>query len=211
MRTSEELALSYVLISRSSLCACAYCRLRRGFEKQAQPAPSSALVVPSTIGSCNAEWSVPKSRCGDVATQQQVEQHISSNGDMAVVLYLHGGGYYMGSPRTHRRIVGHIALNADCAVLALDYRLAPEHPFPAALDDAASAFRYLVRELSIDPSRIFIAGDSAGGGLSLALAATLRYAMQQASQPRHGLVDSTEAWRDTAATRTSSCLLAPYC
>lgn len=89
------------------------------------------------------------------------------------VLYLHGGGYTIGGIITHHAITSRLALAAGCVVYALDYRLAPEHPFPAAVEDAANAFRELVGR-GLTPSRIGVAGDSAGGGLTLACALALR-------------------------------------
>ena len=85
------------------------------------------------------------------------------------VLYLHGGAYVAYSPRSHREVAARIGRAAGRAVLVPDYRLAPEHPFPAALDDALAAYRWL-RERG----PVALAGDSAGGGLSLALALRLR-------------------------------------
>ncbi|MCH8543808.1 MAG: alpha/beta hydrolase [Alcanivorax sp.] len=90
-----------------------------------------------------------------------------------VVLYLHGGAYCVGSPGTHRSLTTHLARAANATVLALDYRLAPEAPFPAARDDVVDAYRALLDE-DVDPAQIFIAGDSAGGGLTLSVAQTLR-------------------------------------
>jgi monoterpene epsilon-lactone hydrolase len=90
-----------------------------------------------------------------------------------VVLYLHGGAYCVGSPQTHRAITGRLAMNADAHVFALDYRLAPEHPFPAALEDAVAAFRGLLAA-GFESRRITLAGDSAGGGLAVATAVRLR-------------------------------------
>jgi acetyl esterase/lipase len=84
------------------------------------------------------------------------------------LLYLHGGGYICGAPRTHRAITARLAKKLGIAVFALDYRLAPEHPFPAALDDALAAWRWLLAQ-GFRADRIWIAGDSAGGGLALAL------------------------------------------
>jgi monoterpene epsilon-lactone hydrolase len=89
------------------------------------------------------------------------------------VLYLHGGGYTVGSPRTHRALAAFLARDAGAVVFSLHYRLAPEHRFPAALDDAVAAFRELVDEHGFAPSRIAIAGDSAGGGLAVAAARRL--------------------------------------
>jgi len=90
-----------------------------------------------------------------------------------VVLYLHGGAYCVGSPQTHRAITGRLARCADAQVFAVDYRLAPEHPFPAALDDAVAAFRGLLAA-GFESRRITLAGDSAGGGLAVATAVRLR-------------------------------------
>jgi acetyl esterase/lipase len=89
------------------------------------------------------------------------------------VLYLHGGAYCVGSPATHRSITSHLARRTSTRVFAADYRLAPEHPFPAAVEDAVDAYRALVRD-GVSPQRIAIIGDSAGGGLALAAALRLR-------------------------------------
>ena len=83
------------------------------------------------------------------------------------VLYLHGGGYIVGSAATHKGLTGHLAKSSGCMVVTPDYRLAPEHPFPAALDDAEAAWRALINE-GFAPGQIAIAGDSAGGGLTIA-------------------------------------------
>jgi len=88
------------------------------------------------------------------------------------VLYLHGGGYLSGSPATHRAITGHLAARCGARVFAADYRLAPEHPFPAALDDAVAAYRGLLAA-GVAPGDLVIAGDSAGGGLAAATALRL--------------------------------------
>jgi epsilon-lactone hydrolase len=93
-------------------------------------------------------------------------------GDRAV-LYLHGGAYCVGSPATHRAITSHLARTSGATVFAIDYRMAPEHPFPAASDDALTAYRWLL-ENGYAPERVFIAGDSAGGGLTLATALQIR-------------------------------------
>jgi acetyl esterase/lipase len=91
----------------------------------------------------------------------------------AAVLYLHGGGYVIGSPRSHRHLAAAIATAAGASALVPEYRLAPEHPFPAAVDDAVAAYRWLL-EKNVAPSRIVIAGDSAGGGLTVATLLALR-------------------------------------
>ncbi|QBS41110.1 alpha/beta hydrolase [Nocardia sp. CS682] len=89
------------------------------------------------------------------------------------VLYLHGGGYAVGSPATHRSLAARLAHQTGAAVYVPDYRLAPEHPFPAALDDAEAAFLELVDSAGYRPDQIALSGDSAGGGLSLATAQRL--------------------------------------
>jgi epsilon-lactone hydrolase len=89
------------------------------------------------------------------------------------VLFLHGGGYVTGSGALYRHFTWRIAMAARARVLAIDYRLAPEHPFPAALDDALAAYRWLVAGRAV-PRRIAVMGDSAGGGLALALLLRLR-------------------------------------
>ena len=89
------------------------------------------------------------------------------------ILYLHGGGYVIGSPATHRELARRLSVAADADVLSIDYRLAPENPFPAAVEDAVSAYRWLVGQ-GCDPGDIAIAGDSAGGGLTVATLVSLR-------------------------------------
>jgi len=84
------------------------------------------------------------------------------------LLYIHGGGYVSGSILSHRGLAVEAGRAAGCRVLALDYRRAPENPFPAAVDDVVSAYRFLLDQ-GLAPSRIAIGGDSAGGGLTLAL------------------------------------------
>jgi monoterpene epsilon-lactone hydrolase len=86
----------------------------------------------------------------------------------ATILYLFGGGYMLGSPASRRKTAGHIALAASGRVLVPNYRLAPEHPFPAAVDDAVHAYQGLL-DSNTRPADIFIVGDSAGGGLAIAL------------------------------------------
>ena len=89
------------------------------------------------------------------------------------ILFLHGGGYAIGSLNTHRRLAYDISATSAAKVLLIDYRLAPEHPFPAAIDDAASAWRWLLQQ-GFAANRLAIAGDSAGGGLTIATLVNLR-------------------------------------
>ncbi len=90
-----------------------------------------------------------------------------------VVLYLHGGGYIVGSLKSHQDLVARISKAANARVLYADYRLGPEHPFPAAVEDAVAAYQWLLSE-GVDASRIAISGDSAGGGLTIAAMVSLR-------------------------------------
>ncbi len=90
-----------------------------------------------------------------------------------VLLYLHGGGYVICSPNSHRKLVGHLAAAAGCRALVIDYRLAPEHPHPAAVDDALAAYRWLLAQ-GFGHESIAVAGDSAGGGLTIATLVAIR-------------------------------------
>jgi len=95
------------------------------------------------------------------------------NDGSPTVLYLHGGGYVFGSPGTHREIVARLALASGARIFSLDYRLAPEHVFPAAVDDAERAYWALL-DRGVSPRQLVISGDSAGGGLCMALLARVR-------------------------------------
>jgi len=92
-----------------------------------------------------------------------------------VVLYLHGGGYVVGSASGYRGLAGEVARAAGMDAVVVEYRLAPEHPFPAAVDDAVAAYRALVAS-GVAPGDIVLAGDSAGGGLALSTLVALREA-----------------------------------
>lgn len=122
--------------------------------------PRGVTVRTVLAGGVHAEWIEPEG----VVPQ-------------GAVLYLHGGGYCVGSLDTHRGLVSRLALAGQTRLLIIDYRLAPENPFPAALEDALSAYRWLL-EQGIPGKRIVVGGDSAGGGLSLATAVSLRDAGQ---------------------------------
>jgi len=101
-----------------------------------------------------------------------------------VVYYLHGGGYVIGSINTHREMVSRLSRAASARVLIIDYRLAPENPFPAAVDDSIAAYRWLL-SVGVDPARLVIAGESAGGGLTVATLVALRDACEPL--PRAGI------------------------
>ena len=114
------------------------------------------------------------------------------------ILYFHGGGYVAMSPRTHRSVTSRLATWSNASLFALDYRLAPEYPFPAALEDALSAHRALIA-MGASPSRMIVAGDSAGGGLALALLLALR----DAHDPLPAAAILFSPWTDLAATGES--------
>jgi monoterpene epsilon-lactone hydrolase len=91
-----------------------------------------------------------------------------------VLVFLHGGGYELGSLRSDGELAARLGRAAGMRVLFLEYRLAPEHPFPAAIDDAVAAWQWLVVDQHVSPRSIALAGDSAGGGLSVAMLVALR-------------------------------------
>jgi epsilon-lactone hydrolase len=135
-----------------------------------------------TAGGRPAEWIRPAGAWNDAA-----------------LLYLHGGGYVIGSPRSHRHLAEAIARAAGIACLLPDYRLAPEHPFPAAVDDALAAYRSLVEQRKIAPGSVAVAGDSAGGGLT---AVTL-LAIRQAGLPVPGAAVCISPWTDLTCSAPS--------
>jgi epsilon-lactone hydrolase len=120
------------------------------------PIADDVRIEPADLGGVRGEWSI-----------------VPGSEDSQVLLYLHGGGYCSGSLVSHRRLVTEAGRKAMRRTLAVDYRLAPEHPFPAALEDALKAWRFL-REQGTAARDIAVGGDSAGGGLTVALIAQLR-------------------------------------
>jgi acetyl esterase/lipase len=118
--------------------------------------PRDVEVQPVMAGEVPAEWLIPPEAS-----------------PRSVILYLHGGGWTLGWTNIHRRMVAQLCRAATCRTLAVDYRLAPEHPFPAALEDCLGAYRWMLKSGSL-PRDIVIAGDSAGGNLTLATLLSLR-------------------------------------
>jgi epsilon-lactone hydrolase len=119
------------------------------------------------------------------------------------VLYFHGGGYCTGAIATHHAITSRLALAAGCPVIALDYRLAPEHPFPAPVEDAVASWRWML-EAGLGASRVAFSGDSAGGGLTIAAMLAAREAglpLPAAGVPISPWVDLTgeTGWRHADA------------
>ncbi len=119
-------------------------------------------------------------------------------GEDTILVYLHGGSYVLGSITTHRSLVARLSAACGATALVVGYRLAPEHPFPAALDDALQAYRWLLG-CGRDPARIIIAGDSAGGGLA---AATL-VALRDAGGPLPAAAVLLSPWVDLEGTGAS--------
>jgi epsilon-lactone hydrolase len=118
--------------------------------------------------------------------------------DRRHVLFLHGGGFIIGSPSLYRHVTWRIATTARARVLAVDYRLAPENPFPAALEDAEAAYHWLLGQ-GADPRRIAVMGDSAGGGLVFSLMLRLR----DEGSPLPAAAVALSPWTDLALTGAS--------
>jgi acetyl esterase/lipase len=116
----------------------------------------------------------------------------------SVLLYFHGGGFVFGSLRTHGALIGALARAARARTLALEYRLAPEHPSPAALEDALAAYRHLLRE-GVEPCAIALAGDSAGGTLVL----NTLLALRDAGLPLPGAAVAISPWVDLGCSGES--------
>jgi len=117
----------------------------------------------------SAQVQIEPVRAGKIAAEWIVPNEIRQS---AAVYYMHGGAYCAGSLNTHRAFLGKLALVCGCRVLNVDYRLAPENPFPAALDDVFTVYNYVIA--TFPAKKIIVAGDSAGGGLSVVLAMKLR-------------------------------------
>jgi epsilon-lactone hydrolase len=117
----------------------------------------------------------------------------------AMLLYLHGGGYAAGSFLTHGVVAEKLAHVARVRALLPAYRLAPEHRFPAAVDDTMAVYRWLIQEYGADPARVVVAGDSAGGGLTIALAVLAR----DAALPLPAALACISPWTDLAGTGES--------
>jgi len=133
--------------------------------------------------------------CGAARVERQTPQRVR---DDTVILYAHGGAFLVGSPATHRGLTTRLARSAKAGLYSLDYRLAPEHPYPAALQDARSAYEFLLSETTSD-RRIVLAGDSAGAGLMLALAVCLR----EAQRPMPDALVMISPWVDYALSGRS--------
>jgi monoterpene epsilon-lactone hydrolase len=154
---------------------------RKGMEKVAFKVAEDIGIEHVTVAGRAAEWlRAPGTQTG------------------RAILYLHGGGYVMGSLNTHRSLGGEISRAAQAAVLLVDYRLAPEDPFPAAVEDGVASFRWLLDQ-GFAPKNLAIAGDSAGGGLA---AATLVSARDQ-DLPMPAAAVCISPWSDLTCSNES--------
>lgn len=150
------------------------------------PTAADVVLEPVSINGVHAEWGSTPGAAAD-----------------RVVMYVHGGGYVIGSVKSHRHLVTELGRAAGTRTLSVDYRLAPEHPFPAAVDDALAVYRDLLAQ-GFAPGNIAIAGDSAGGGLTVATLLAIRDAGLE--QPACGFCISP--WIDLEATGDSIAALA---
>ena len=156
-------------------------QMRAGMERVSERVARDVVCEGVRIGDLTAEWIVPPEAASDRA-----------------ILYLHGGGYVMGSIATHRATVARIARAAKARALAIEYRLAPEHQFPAAVDDSVAAYNWLLGQ-GYKPGKIVIAGDSAGGGLTLATLLAIR----DAKMPMAAAGVAISPWADLEGTGDS--------
>lgn len=156
-------------------------QMRAGMERTSERVARDVTCEGLRIGDLAAEWIVPPEAAAD-----------------RVILYLHGGGYVMGSIATHRATVARIARAAKARALAIEYRLAPEHQFPAAVDDSLAAYKWLIAQ-GFKPNKIVVAGDSAGGGLTLSTLLAIR----EAKLPMAAAGVAISPWADLEGTGDS--------
>jgi monoterpene epsilon-lactone hydrolase len=158
MADPEIIQLREMLAARPLGSELAQMRVDADARGKALGLPSDVTVRPVTANGVRAEWtSTPEAD------------------PSSAILYLHGGGYAICSLESHRHLVAEVGRSASARTLALDYRLAPEHPFPAAVEDTVAAYRYLL-DSGFKPNRIALAGDSAGGGLTVGAMLAIREA-----------------------------------
>jgi epsilon-lactone hydrolase len=181
MSSSEIEAVRELLRSRSRPVGWAERRERLDAIGQASPVAPDISLEAADAGGVAAEWS------------------LAPGSDPArVLMFFHGGGYCSGSIASHRGMVTRIGRAAGVRTLAVGYHLAPEHPFPAALEDALAAYGFLLDQ-GIAPGKIAIGGDSAGGGLTLATIISLR----DARKPLPGCAWLVSPWVDLQMTGAS--------
>src|SRR6266581_2422175 len=183
MASRELTALIHLLTSRPIPENATVADRRQGFDMLAAKLPVAPDIACEMVDVAGvpAQWVVAPGAAAD-----------------RVLLYLHGGGYVIGSINTHRDLAGRLSRAAVARVLLIDYRLAPEHPYPAAVDDATTAYRWMLKQ-GCKPAKIAISGDSAGGGLVFATLVALR----DAKTPLPAVAAPISPWTDLAATGES--------
>jgi acetyl esterase/lipase len=187
MPDAEIDAIRRMLASRPRPASLAERRQRLDGLGEQYPMSADVRVEPADARGVPAEWTT------------------TPGADPArVILFLHGGGYISGSLASHRHMIAQAGREAGARTLALAYRLAPEHPFPAALEDALAGYRYLLAQ-GYDPKRIAMAGESAGGGLAVAALASLR----DAGAPLPACIWCSSPWVDLGMTGGSMLTKAP--
>ncbi|MEA2741144.1 MAG: epsilon-lactone hydrolase [Acetobacteraceae bacterium] len=158
MADPEMLKLREIIAARPRATEIAQMRLDADARSKAFDLPADVTVQPVVANGVKAEWTSTPGADPSCA-----------------ILYLHGGGYVICSLESHRHLVAEVGRAAGTRTLAIDYRLAPEHPFPAPVEDTVAAYRYLL-DSGIKPNRIALAGDSAGGGLVVGALLAIREA-----------------------------------
>lgn len=194
MASEQMRTIAEVIRSQPVLTGMPVEQLRANMEAMATvvPPPEDVSFEPTDAGGVPAEWVAAPDVRNDAA-----------------ILYLHGGGYAIGSIATHRLIAANISRAAGVRVLLIDYRLAPEHPHPAAVEDATAAYRWLLAQ-GLAPGNVAVSGDSAGGGLTVATLLALRDAgdpLPACAVPMSPWVDMDQS-SESYATR---CDLDPMC
>jgi acetyl esterase/lipase len=142
----------------------------------AQMVAGAKALLPAVDGVASEDRLV-RGKAGDPAVKVRIYRPAAEKGPLPALLWIHGGAYVLGDVEQDDHLAGRLALAAGCAVISVDYRLAPEHPFPAPLDDCYAALEWIsdmAGEIGIDGSRIAIGGASAGGGLCAGLALLAR-------------------------------------
>lgn len=162
-------------------------RARMELQTTLAPPPADVRYEPASAGGVPAEWTAAAGARSDRA-----------------LVYLHGGGYCLGSIATHRALVARIARESGVRVLSVGYRLAPEHPHPAAVEDAVAAYRFVLGQ-GLAPAQVAFAGDSAGGGLVVAALVAAR----DAGLPLPAASACISPWLDLTLSGDSTTSKAP--
>jgi epsilon-lactone hydrolase len=173
---SEELMTVLELVGSADLGVLTLQERRALMDSAGAAAAPGTAVEPADADGVPAEWVTAAGVTGE-----------------RVLLFFHGGAYHLGSPARLRSLVARLSAAASARVLSAGYRLAPEHPFPAAVKDALTAYRWLIAG-GTDARQLVISGDSSGGGLALAALAALR----EAGDPLPGAAVVMSPWTDLA-------------